>query len=105
MGGVSHFFRQCEELRLLSNRENSILAGWELRHVLDETSPLFGMHFEEHPANKIHVLNLSVDAVQNLTKSAVNVQADYALEDILIGHAFQDMEAPCAEDPQRFVSD
>ena len=50
------------------------------------------MNFDEHPANKISVLNLSVDAVQSLSKSSVNVQSDYELQDIMIGHAFCDMQ-------------
>lgn len=102
--GKDQFFHQNEELRLLSNRQQGMLAGWELRHVLDETSPLFGLHFEEHPANKIYVLNLSVDATQYLTKSSVNVQTDYALEDIMIGHSFQEMVVSDG-DPKRLVSD
>ena len=62
-----------------------------IRHVLDESSPLFGLHFQEHPANKIYVFTLSVDAVQELTKSTVNVQSEYGVEDILIGHNFVSM--------------
>jgi len=103
--GDEQHFRQSEELRLLSNRQHGILAGWELRHVLDETSPLFGLHFEEHPANKICVFNLSVDAVQHLTKSSVNVQTDYALEDIMIGHSFVDLQEPAGTDARRIVVD
>jgi len=87
--GEQKFFRQTEELKLLSNRQHGLLEVWTLRHVLDESSPLFGLNFDEHPGNKIYVFTLSVDAVQDLTKSSVNVQTEYALEDILIGHAFQ----------------
>mmetsp|Transcript_11445 Transcript_11445/g.25496 ORF Transcript_11445/g.25496 Transcript_11445/m.25496 type:complete len:489 (-) Transcript_11445:433-1899(-) len=88
--GDQKYFRQTEELKLLESRRNSLLEVWQLRHVLDESSPLFGLHWEEHPANKITIFTLSVDAVQELTKSSVNVQADYALEDILVGHSFLD---------------
>jgi hypothetical protein len=82
------FFRQTEELHLLSSRQHGLKEVWTLRHVLDESSPLFGLNFSEHPANKIYVFTLSVDAVQELTKSTVNVQTEYNLEDIMIGHAF-----------------
>ncbi|KAL7547479.1 hypothetical protein ACHAWF_017133 [Thalassiosira exigua] len=99
--GDERQFHQSEELRLLSNRQHGMLPGWELRHVLDETSPLFGLHFDEHPANKIQVFNLSVDAVQDLTKSSVNSQADYALEDILIGHAFVDLPKEAVAEGKR----
>lgn len=72
--GQEKFFGQTEELKLLSSRQHGLRDPWTLRHVLDESSPLFGLHFDEHPANKIYVFTLSVDAVQELTKSTVNVQ-------------------------------
>lgn len=87
--GDQKFFRQTEDLKLLSNRQFGLLDVWTLRHVLDESSPLFGLNFEEHPGNKIVVFTVSIDAVQDLTKCSVNVQSEYALEDILIGHSFQ----------------
>lgn len=87
--GEQRYFAQSEELKLLCNRQHDLAQVWTLRHVLDESSPLFGLHLEEHPANKIYVFTLSVDAVQHLTKSAVNVQTEYALEDIMIGYNFQ----------------
>eukprot|EP00977_Amphora_coffeiformis_P009057 scaffold2050_cov167-Amphora_coffeaeformis.AAC.11 len=89
--GHEKFFQQTEELKLLSNRQHGLSEVWTLRHVLDEASPLFGLHFEEHPANKIYVFTLSIDAVQDLTKSSVNLQTEYGLEDILIGHEFQSL--------------
>ena len=89
--GHEKFFQQTEELKLLSNRQHGLSEVWTLRHVLDDASPLFGLHFAEHPANKIYVFTLSVDAVQDLTKSSVNLQTEYALEDILIGHSFQSL--------------
>lgn len=86
--GEQRFFRQTEELQLLSSRQHGLVEEWTLRHVLDESSPLFGLNFDEHPANKIYVFTLSVDAVQEITKSTVNVQTEYGIEDILIGHSF-----------------
>ncbi len=59
--------------------------------MVDESSPLFGLNFEEHPANKIYIFSLSIDAVQDLTKASVNVQTQYGVEDIMIGHWFQSL--------------
>lgn len=86
--GKEKFFRQTETLKLLSSRQHGLKEVWTLRHVIDESSPLFGMNFEEHPANKIYVFTVSVDAVQEVTKSTVNVQEEYGLEDVMIGHTF-----------------
>jgi inward rectifier potassium channel len=96
--GQQNFFRQTEDLKLLSNRQHGLAEVWTLRHVLDEASPLFGLHFQEHPGNKIYVLTLSLDAVQDLTKSSVNVQTEYAVEDIMIGHTFQNQVSIPDED-------
>lgn len=87
--GEKKFFRQTEELPLLSNQQNGLLEVWTLRHVVDESSPLFGLNFDEHPANKIYIFSLSVDAVQDLTKASVNKETEYGVEDIMIGHSFQ----------------
>jgi len=89
--GARRFFRQTEDLELLSSRQQSLQEPWTLVHVLDESSPLFGLHFEENPAKNIYVFTLSVDAVQELTKATVNVQSEYGIEDILIGHSFISM--------------
>lgn len=86
--GEEKLFQQTDELKLLSSRRFGLNEVWTLRHVLDETSPLFGLNFDEHPANKIYVFNLSVDAVQDLTKSSVNIQTEYRIEDIVIGRQF-----------------
>eukprot|EP00934_Nitzschia_sp_Nitz4_P005509 Nitzschia sp. Nitz4//scaffold47_size129522//86790//88187//NITZ4_003560-RA/size129522-processed-gene-0.48-mRNA-1//-1//CDS//3329552827//5499//frame0 len=86
--GKEQMFQQTDELRLLSNRRFGLSEVWTLCHVLDETSPLFGLNFNEHPANKIYVFNLSVDAVQDLTKSSVNIQTEFGIEDIVIGRKF-----------------
>lgn len=102
--GDKNFFRQTEELKLLSNRQHGLKEVWTLRHVIDESSPLFGLHFEEHPGNKIYLFTLSVDAVQELTKSTVNVQTGYSLEDILIGHTFQN-QVTFDDDERVFTSD
>ena len=90
--GTKQVYAQTDELRLLSSRRHGLKEAWTLRHSVDESSPLFGLNFGEHPGNKIYVFTLSVDAVQELSKSTVNVQTEYTLEDILIGHRFQNLE-------------
>ena len=66
---------------------------------------LFGLRFDEHPGDKIYVFTLSVDAVQDLTKSGVNVQTEYALEDIMIGHRFQDIRTVDPKNDRIVTSD
>jgi Inward rectifier potassium channel C-terminal domain len=103
--GEKMFFLQTEELSLLSNRRHGLQEIWTLRHVLDESSPLFGLNFQEHPGDKIYAFTLSLDAVQDLTKASVNVQTEYDLEDIMIGHAFVDLVELDKNDPKLAVED
>jgi Inward rectifier potassium channel C-terminal domain len=103
--GDKMFFQQTEELHLLSNRRHGLQEIWTLRHVLDESSPLFGLNFQEHPGDKIYAFTLSIDAVQDLTKASVNVQTEYDLEDIMIGHAFVDLVEVDKNDPKLAVED
>jgi inward rectifier potassium channel len=88
--GEERQFSQTEELKLLSNRRHRLSEVWTLVHAIDEKSPLFGLNFQEYPGNAIVQFRLTVDAVQDITKNSINVQAEYTPEDILIGHVFQD---------------
>jgi hypothetical protein len=81
--GEKKSFRQTEELPLLSGRQHGLLEVWTLRHVVDESSLLFGLNFEE--------FSLSIDAVQDLSKASVNVETQYGVEDTMIGHSFQSL--------------
>ena len=63
---------------------------WTLRHVLDETSPLFGLHLNEYPGSSIVEFRVSISAVQEITQGAISEQTGYMREDVLIGHGFDD---------------
>lgn len=95
--GEQHQFGQTEELKLLNASQHNLSAVWTLRHVLDEASPLFGLNFQELPGSAIYEFRLGVDAVQDITKTGINVQTGYGIEDMLIGHNFQDQVSIDAE--------
>jgi inward rectifier potassium channel len=88
--GSSHQFGHTADLKLLNDRRHNLAEAWTLRHVVDETSPLFGLDFSEPPGNKIVEFQVCVSAIQKITKAGISEQTGYLLEDLLIGHTFVD---------------
>jgi hypothetical protein len=89
----------CHEMKTMSSTEalelavstQHLLDGvWTVRHLIDERSPLYGFRFDEFPGNTINRFQLSVNAVQVLTMGQVFAQTSYQVEDIMIGHRFED---------------
>ena len=90
-GKPSHF-ANSQELSLLSNKQQQLdVLQWTLRHVIDETSPLFGVQFLNKSEAHIFDFRVAFNAVQENTGSMVYTQTDYEIEDILVGHRFEGM--------------
>lgn len=82
---------QTETLHLVDSTKHRLNGVWTLRHYLDETSPLYGLRFDEFPGNSIRMLALSIKAIQVNTKGEVHGQVVYKKEDIMVGHRFEEM--------------
>ena len=70
---------------------------WTLRHVLDESSSLFGLHLNEYPGSAIVEFRVSISAIQYNTRGAVSEQTAYGKEDVMIGHGFDLMATKIPE--------
>jgi hypothetical protein len=70
-------------------------------YVLDESSPLFGLHLKEHPVNSTFWI-YSVDAGSRIPRIR-HVQTAYVLEDIMIGHTFKNQWS--IQKPRLAISD
>ena len=88
--GREREFVQKRELKLLNDTQNRIVGVWTIQHVIDETSPLYGLNLDEFPGNTIYKFEVTINAIQDITKSPLSAQSAYMIEDILIGHAFED---------------
>ena len=88
--GKEQEFAQHQTLELLNDRNEELTAIWTLKHVIDENSPLFGLNLSEFPGNKIIQFKITINAVHDVTKSPINAHAAYLVEDVMIGHAFED---------------
>jgi len=81
---------QTEELPLAVSSHHRLDGVWVLRHYIDYKSPLYGFRFDEFPASNINLFQLSIKAIQELTKGEVYGFAMYQTQDLLIGHQFED---------------
>lgn len=82
---------QTQELQLLHhNRSKLDEFVWTCRHVIDETSPLFGLNFQEFPGSSIYFFEVCLNATQEHTGAPVFCQTRYFLEDVMIGKRFVD---------------
>ena len=88
--GNEQRFAQRQPLELLSDRNEEFVSIWTLKHIIDENSPLFALNLSEFPGNKIIQLAITINAVHDVTKAPISAHAKYLLEDIMIGHAFED---------------
>jgi len=88
-----------EELKSVGNTEEMALHHstsinfdhvWNLRHFVNESSPLYGLRLDEFPGTAIHRFHLSVTATHTLTNGNVSKQAYYEVQDLMIGHRFED---------------
>ena len=84
-------FGQTCILKLTSDRRHDLNEGaWTIRHVVDESSPLFGLRFDEPPGKQIVIFRLSVCGTQSISGRSVLKQTAYEIQDIMIGYKFQD---------------
>lgn len=89
--GSQQSIAQTQDLKLMhDNRMKLDEMVWTLRHMIDESSPLFGLDFREFPGNSIYQFEACINATQKHTGAPIFCQTAYVLEDILIGHRFVD---------------
>ena len=77
-------------LNLVQDQRHELSAVWTVRHIMDETSPLFGLRFDEEPGASIYYFQLYISGTHNATKVGICELSTYGLQDVLVGHCFQD---------------
>ena len=80
-------FRYFYDLKLHFDRLTVFPAALTLRHVIDETSPLYGATPESLETGRA-LFFVSVVGVDPVIAAAVQTQQDYTWRDILFGHRF-----------------
>ena len=76
-----------KDLKLLQDSYYTIPSVRTFRHVVDESSPLFGLRLDEF--TKMFYLNFRIQATNSTTQSQISASTMYDQHDVLVGHRFR----------------
>ena len=85
-------FRYFYDLKLHFDRLTIFPAAITLRHVIDETSPLYGATLESLEAERA-LFFVSVVGIDPIIAAAVQTQKDYSWRELRFGHRFVEIYA------------
>jgi inward rectifier potassium channel len=83
-------FRRFFELSLVRSEHPALALSWTLYHVLDETSPLYGMTADDLGASNV-ALVVVVSGYDIVAAQTVHARQSYEHPDILFGHRYADI--------------
>lgn len=83
-------FRRFHELPLLSNESPALALSWTLHHVVDETSPLYGMSPAEMEAASLTFM-VVVTGYDVVAAQTVHARKSYEHADVRFGHRYADV--------------
>ncbi len=81
------YYRRFYALKLDFDRLVVFPSALTIRHIIDETSPLFGVKPEDLAAADARFM-ASIVCIDTVTQSPVQSQADYTTRDVRFGHRF-----------------
>ena len=84
------FVRCFHELTLLRQRTSSFNLAWTVRHVIDESSPLYGLTPETLIAGNAAVI-VSLAGIDETVSYTINARQSYSAREILWNYRFADM--------------
>jgi inward rectifier potassium channel len=82
--------RRFYELQLTQNQNPGLALSWTLYHVLDETSPMYGLNADDLEACKAS-LALVVSGYDVVAAQTVHARKTYEHSDIRFGHRYVDI--------------
>jgi inward rectifier potassium channel len=83
-------FRRFYELPLSRNESPALALSWTLFHVIDETSPLYGLTAEDLKANNI-TLAVVVSGYDSVAAQTIHARKSYEHPEIRIGHRYAEI--------------
>jgi inward rectifier potassium channel len=83
-------FRRFYELPLSRNESPALALSWTLFHIIDETSPLYGLTAEDLEANNI-TLAVVVSGYDVVAAQTVHARKTYEHPTIRIGHRYAEI--------------
>jgi inward rectifier potassium channel len=83
-------FRRFYDLPLLRHESPALALSWTLHHVVDETSPLFGMSRDELEAADVSLM-VVVSGYDVVAAQTVHARKSYQHSDFRFGHRYVDV--------------
>jgi inward rectifier potassium channel len=83
-------FRRFYELPLLRSESPALALSWTLHHVLDETSPLYGMNSDDLQAADVSLV-VVVSGYDVVAAQTVHARKSYEHSDVRFGHRYVDV--------------
>jgi inward rectifier potassium channel len=83
-------FRRFEELKLVRSRTSLFALSWTIMHVIDETSPLYGVTPEEMADHQMEIVALLSGADATMAETIYS-RYSYGPDEIVRGHRFVDV--------------
>ncbi|MBD2386867.1 ion channel [Cylindrospermum sp. FACHB-282] len=84
------FMRRIYDLKLLRNQTPSFTLSWSVMHVIDQSSPLYGMTPESLIQTNT-MLIASVSGIDETVSQVVHARHSYGADEILWNHQFVDI--------------
>jgi inward rectifier potassium channel len=82
--------RRFYELQLTQNQNPGLALSWTLYHVLDETSPMYGLNADDLEASKASLV-VVVTGYDVVAAQTVHARKPYEHSDIRFGHRYADI--------------
>jgi inward rectifier potassium channel len=83
-------FRRFHELPLTQNEHPALALSWTLFHVIDESSPLFGLNADDLGATGVSLV-VVVSGYDVVAAQTVHARRPYDHSDIRFGHRYADI--------------
>ena len=84
------FIRKLHDMPLVRERHPIFLLGWNVMHVIDESSPLFGETLESLTQSRAELL-LTIEGVDETTMQTMQARTAWGPDMILWDHEFVDL--------------
>jgi inward rectifier potassium channel len=96
-----HFMRRIHDLKLLRQQTPGFALSWSVMHVIDESSPLYGMTPESLSQTNC-LLMISLTGIDETVAQVVHARHSYSANDILWNNRFVDI-LHHASDGHRYI--
>ena len=86
-------FYKSTDLQLVRDRQVGMTRGWTVMHVIDETSPFFGLTAEDLAKAEVEIY-IALTGIDSITTQTVHSIHNYADTNIRFGFRFEDTLQP-----------